>query len=142
MNRPISLKEFAQRLPLGMVNEPTQGRFVFGSRMEDTLPYLVQPGARAELKPDEAYTLPVSLDTQVCTFDLSDPADREEYQGILHAVAAGMYKVIFVERHWDEEKKNMRVYIEYLIRYRVIKPSSEFDVLNDQMNHIVPRPIK
>ena len=131
MKRPISLADFNSKLPPGATDNPAAGRYVFGSRLEDTLPYLVQPGAVAAIKPEEVVNTPISVIAKVFTFDLSDPEQHAQYQDILNAVSAGWYKIIFVERKWDETTKNMRIYIEVIMRHRVIAPRSEHDVLLD-----------
>jgi len=140
--RALSLKQFVDNLPPGAVQGPSVGRYVFGSRVEDTLPYLVAPGAEAAVKADEVANMPVSTVVNVYTFDLSNEKDLKAYEGVLNAVETGWYKVIFTERHWDEEKKNMRVYLEVINRYRVIQPTSQFDNLLNQMSGVKTRQIE
>jgi len=139
-NRAISLKEFAQNMPPGIVQDANAGRYVFGSRLVDTLPYLVQPGADAAVKPDDVLSMPVSTQVFVYTFDLSEPLQLSAYQTLLNAVYAGWFRVIYNERHWDDDKKSMRVYLEVVERHRIIKPVSEYDSVIDQAsgNKAVP----
>jgi len=133
--RPISLQGFIDNLPTGAVQSPTKGRYVFGPRMQDTLPYLVEPGAEAVVKADEVASMPISVRAFAFTFDLSKPEHRLEYQSILDAAASGWYKILFTHRYWDTEKKDMYVYIEVLDRHRVIRPSNPDDRLLAGFHH-------
>jgi hypothetical protein len=139
--RPISLQGFVDNLPEGVAPSLTAGRFVFGSRMQDTLPYLVEPGAEAVVKPDEVAGMPVSLQAFVFTFDMSKPEDCAKYQTIMNGIASGWYKLVFVQRNWDAEKKSMYVYIEVVERHRVIQAQSAYDKLLDELNNNKGRPI-
>ena len=130
--QPIDLKKFANNLPAGITQNPAAGRLVFGSRWADTLPYLVQPGADAAVKPEDVSGLSVYTEAFVRLFDLSDPEHLSAYESILDAVASGWFRCIYSYRHWDTEKKNMRVYIEYVARHRVISKQSTHDSLLDQ----------
>ena len=141
VKRPVSLADFANKLPPGVTADPAAGRYVFGSRLEDTLPYLVKPGAVAAIKPEDVVNTPVSVSAKVFTFDLSKPEEHASYQEVLDAIGAGWYKLVYVERKWDTDTKNMRVYIEVITRHRVISPKSEHDVLFDLLNGNKPNPI-
>ena len=110
-------------MPPGVIQHPASGRYAFGSRIEDTLPYLVLPGADAAVRPEEVSKMPISVNAFSFTFDLSDKEQVEQYQVVMHAIAAGWYRREHIERH------------------RVIKPMGEFDSLMDQMNNGKPRPI-
>jgi len=139
--RPISLKSFVDNLPFGAVNDPSMGRMVFGDRLRDTLPYLVKPGAKAELKEGDEAKLPVHIRAFARTFDLADPSHRTSYEGILNATAAGWYKVLFVQRHWNEEKSDMKIYIEFVERHRVIHPQDAYDAMISEMTAQGRRPV-
>ena len=142
IKRPISLKEFADNMPPGILHDPSMGRYVFGSRVEDTLPYLVEPGAEAAVRPEEVLKIPVTQIASVFNFDLSKEAHLKQYQVLVNAIASGWYRTVFVERHWDDNTKNMHVYIEVLNRHRVIKPQSEYDSIYEMMKtNTKPRPI-
>jgi len=140
--RLISLKEFANNMPPGIVQSPEIGRYVFGSRLVDTVPYLVQPGADAAIKPDEVANTPISTQVFVFMFDISKKEELESYQQVLNAIASGWYLKIFVHREYDKDIKNMRVYIEVMARHRVISPIDGYNSLLDQMNGDQARSIR
>jgi hypothetical protein len=134
VKRSISLKEFASKLPPGLIQGPGAGRYVFGSRLADTVPYLVEPGAEPVISEKDISNTPVSTQAFVFTFDMSNEEHKKEYEKIIDAIASGWYKLVFVERRWDESIKNMRIYIEVLERHRVIKSVSEYDRILSQMS--------
>jgi hypothetical protein len=142
LKRPLDLKQFANSLPPGTVNQdPVLGRFVFGSRAVDNLPYLVRPGAAAEIKPDEVLNTPVVVKAHVFTFDTSKEDDRLKYEQILDAIAAKWYVLMFTSRHWDANTQSMKIYIEVVERHRVIEPSTAYDTILSQMNGNAAVPI-
>ncbi len=140
--RPVSLQEFANNLPHGAVSDGAAGRFVFGSRMQDTLPYWVEPGAEAVVSPEEAMTLPATCEAHTYTFDLSKSEHKAAYESILSGCASGWYRLKYVERHWNEETKAMFVYVEVQNWYRRIKATSTYDRLMEEMRGNKPLPIR
>lgn len=139
--RPLSLQHFVNNLPKGASSTLSEGRFVFGSRIQDTLPYLVEPGAEAAVKPDDVINMPITRQAFAYTFDLSDPKQRESYQTVMNAIAAGWYKPVFVHRQWDTEKKDMIIYIEVWEQHRVIKADNPYDKLMSEALGVKKRPI-
>ena len=140
--RLISLKEFAQNLPPGAIVSPAVGRYVFGSRSVDTLPYLVQPGADAAVRPEDVINTPVTTTAHVFNFDLSKEEHLEQYQAVRNAIAAGWYKEGHIARNWDSDTKNMRIYIEVIARHRVIQRQTEYDAMLSQIQGLKPGPIQ
>ena len=140
--RILSLTEFANNLPPGIVNDPSAGRYVFGTRAEDTLPYVVRPGADPAVKPSEVLNLPVTTQVFVFTYDLAKPEHHEQYEQVLNAIEARWFRLRHEERHWDKEKNKMMIYIEVVARHRVIEPQSEYDSLIALLNNAKPQPIK
>jgi len=141
--RPISLSEFANNLPPDIQHtDPIMGRLVFGSRLIDTVPYRVRPGAVASVKPNEVINMPISMTAYVYTFNTSDMQQKQAYQTVVHAVAAGWFKLVFAERHWDDKTKSMWIYIEVIERERVIEPTSVYDDVLSKINGNPAMPIE
>jgi len=140
MNRPISLKEFAQNLPPSIAQNmgPLDGRYVFGGRACDTVPYVVAPGAAAEVYPEDIPNMPISTKAYAFVFDLSNPEHLIHYQVILNAVHSGWYKQILKETHYDKEKRQMVIYIEVLERHRKIEAVKLYDQYMAKLNNKEP----
>lgn len=51
------------------------------------------------------------------TFDLSDPKENSEYVRIMKECANKKLEVLFLSRHWDEEQRKMRAYVEWRINH-------------------------
>lgn len=69
------------------------------------------------LKQEELENLPVIGDTFQGVFDLSDADDSDTYRWVRDRARNGIFTIDFVERHWDEETKNMIVYVEWTQLY-------------------------
>jgi len=60
-------------------------------------------------------------------FDLSNEDDRKAYQWVQDRIANGWFRQIFVERHWDDERKNYHIYLEWAQLYsELTKDASHF----------------
>jgi hypothetical protein len=73
--------------------------------------------AAPNLKQAELETLPVIGDAQEKVFDLSKEEDAKQYNWIRDRSRNGQFTIDFIERHWNEETKNMVVYIEWTQLY-------------------------
>jgi hypothetical protein len=69
------------------------------------------------LKQAELENLPIVGDTHQATFDLSDEEDSEAYRWVRDRARNGLFTIDFVERHWNEEKQNMIIYVEWTQLY-------------------------
>jgi len=58
-------------------------------------------------------------------FDLSKEEDSAYYQWVMDRVCNGLFRLVFSERRWNEETKNMIVYLEWQQLYIEDKKSQE-----------------
>jgi hypothetical protein len=71
-------------------------------------------GDRAPLIADDnKNNLFVSGDANHATLDLSNDDDSKLYAWIRDRIKNGLFTLDHVERHWDESKKNVIIYIEW-----------------------------
>lgn len=54
-------------------------------------------------------------------FDLSDSEDGEYYDWVRDRCENGWFVIRYEERHWDDNKKSMQVYLEWVQRYIILK---------------------
>jgi len=139
--RPLDLTQFAQNMPPGVIYNSPGGRFVFGSRYSDTVPYVVPPGGEAAISPEDVPNIPISTTAFAFTFDLSNTEDLQAYQVILNALACQWYQLIYRERIFDKEKKTMTVYLEVLERHRKIPVIDAYTSMINKLNNKEPAPI-
>jgi hypothetical protein len=123
------LSKFNQMLPPGVDKTTSGGDLVFGSKIEDSIPYRMPPGVPQALDRNIANSLPVSAAVAVRTFDLSNPEHLVEYTKIKDAIFAKWCRLIHEEHHWWEksETPKMYVFIEYAVLEKQVKP---YHVLN------------
>ena len=76
------------------------------------------------LKQRELDALPVIAHACEHTFDLSDPEQATVYQWVRDRVRNGLFTCDYIERHWDEDKQNMIVYIEWSQLYVQMPPQA------------------
>lgn len=74
-------------------------------------------GAIPNLKQTELENLPIVGDTYQQVFNLSNEEDANTYRWIRDRARNGMFTIDFIERHWDEETKNMIIYVEWTQLY-------------------------
>lgn len=67
-------------------------------------------------------------DAKVDTFKLWDPEDRARYVDIIDKTANNWYQVLFVERHYVPEEKNMIVYLEWVEPYLAMPHESQYSM--------------
>lgn len=72
------------------------------------------------LRENEVQSLPLIRRPYERIFDLSQEEDRSYYNWIRSHVAGGVFTIDFIERHWDEESKSMKIYLEWSQVYRVL----------------------
>jgi hypothetical protein len=77
------------------------------------------------LRQQELENLPVIGDTYQQVFNLGDEADAKTYRWIRDRARNGIFTVDFIERHWDEETKNMIVYVEWTQLYVELPKGNE-----------------
>lgn len=65
------------------------------------------------LTDEERDELPVSIDFHCRVFELWQEEDEKEYKDIRDRGANGWYQIVHIERLYDEERKNWRVYLEW-----------------------------
>jgi hypothetical protein len=100
-----------------LANEDHGGNLFFSERvLGDQIPFRgvdVPP-----LKDEELDELEVRHTAHVRTFDTSSPEDLKEYEIIVQRAVAGWYSVLERSHHWDDQKKCMLVYVEWVVPYR------------------------
>jgi len=52
-------------------------------------------------------------DAKNYVFDLSKKEDKEYYQWVQDRIQNGLFQLVYIERHWDPDKKNMYIYMEW-----------------------------
>ena len=66
-----------------------------------------------DFKEDEIDNVPLMVDFHVKIFELWKDEDREAYVQIRDRVANQWYQVVHIDRKYDDEHKNWRVYMEW-----------------------------
>ena len=69
--------------------------------------------ASPNLKQEEIEELPLSLDFHCQTFELWKDEDRRVYVDIRDRAANQWYQIVFIDRQFDKDHGNWRVYVEW-----------------------------
>lgn len=89
------------------------GRKLFWGRADtDGLPFR---GHHAPIMPDEEYEARVVqvADAKNAFFDVADAAQNKAYLAVLDGACNGWYKIVFVERFWQNTTRHYVEWIEY-----------------------------
>lgn len=65
-----------------------------------------------------------TYDFQSRMFDLAIPADHADYTRIMDQVVNGLASFTYIERQYDKEQKQMRIYLEWVYIYSEISDVS------------------
>lgn len=67
----------------------------------------------------------VAGDATHATFDLSDAEQSHDYAWVRDRIINGIFRLDHIHRYWDEEKKNMIIYVEWTQLYNQIHGDEE-----------------
>lgn len=56
-------------------------------------------------------------DSHQAIFDLSKEEDRFSYKWVWDRIVNGWFHLVHIERHWDDDKKTLYVYMEWVQTY-------------------------
>lgn len=117
------------------VDEDSQehGDLIFNHRLLGTIP--LRARSAPPLKQDEYDELEVRPIARVKTFDLSKPAELEEYELILHRIVNGWYVKLKDYHHFDTDKKAMIVHLEWCQLYKEI-PNHLENLIREEARHV------
>lgn len=106
---------------VGKDREQHEGELLFNDRLLGPVPYRGRKLSPA-LTQDDVDLLETRPVGKVLKFDLSDPAQLDAYELVVHRACMGWYKVLFCERRFDPEKKDWLVYCEWCQLYQEAPP--------------------
>ncbi len=90
-----------------------KGKYIRQQTFMDSVSLDGDPKKDKLLRKEEAGLTLTSVGVQVRTFDLSVETDLSEYTELLDGAANKKLEMVFLSRHWDEESRSMRVYVEW-----------------------------
>jgi len=94
-------------------DEAHGGSSLFWPGTIDGFPVKNDGGLPPDLKKEETENLDLQLDFKSKLFDLSDPAQKEEFDNINDKIVNGWYSLQRRSDHWDDENKHFRVWLEW-----------------------------
>lgn len=79
-------------------------------------------GLPPDLKKEELEDIPLQLDFKSRMFELWDPAQKAEFDEINDKIINGWYLLQLRNDNWDDEKKHLRVWLEWAQVYGMMPP--------------------